>query len=160
MKIFANVKWYFHFFSFLWYFVVSWFSNIAYKRIFYLFMFIIIWVKLIFLINSCQTRHRARYARWEAWGESLRRKSEYKYPCDEGVGGRWSIYCSTQFPIDIECRLHVEPITDRQLGSHPPLAKTQLASTQIPSVSVTNHPERRDILERKLNSQVRLPSSP
>ena len=44
-------------------------------------------------------------------------------------GGRWSIYqCSTQFPIDIECRLHVEPITDRQFGSHPPLAKTGLAS--------------------------------
>ena len=48
----------------------------------------------------------------------------------EVEGGRWSIYqCSTQFPIDIECRLHVEPITDRQFGSHPPLAKTGLAST-------------------------------
>ena len=67
-------------------------------------------------------------------------------------GRRWSIHRSTQFPIDIECRLHVEPITDRQLGSHPPLAKTDLASTQIRRVSVTNHPERRDILHTKLPS--------
>ena len=50
-------------------------------------------------------------------------------------GGRWSVSVySTLFPIDIECRVYGEPITDRELGGAgagllpAPLAKTWLLS--------------------------------
>ena len=93
---------------------------------FYLFMLVIILVKpfcdyVILQINLNMTP--CDNVRSQFWGL---RSEVWKSWWERG---RWSIYqCSTQFPIDIECRLHGEPITDRQFGSQPPLAKTGLAS--------------------------------